>query len=430
MNDGDDLTAGLVLARRDDDETSYFEAHCEGAAVISSAWTEGAKPKTSRKMRPGKDAASKELNKTLLKKRQEGFVFAASGDGAKRGALVYAGTATAFDVGRAGARLALATWTEAALDARVVEGATNERVGGHVVPWKASDDAFIDGILLPPGDERLVLGWSRCPGRKHTQHLVEQRGLEGGKARELASYKQYADSTFGTVPPQMDAAGRRMLVAQAGNTLAVVDVERLSTIRKVVPARHPEACHRAALSPSGKLLAALVGTEQGQGKLAGEIRVWEVEGGKEVARIAVADNCYMPRLGISADDRTVMITVGRECDGDNLLRSYGQGPVGYAIASGKPMFDLSRRKNARVWHRRLCWAFSPDGKVLAVGSREDDQIDLYDAKTFAARSPIPVQARSFERLAFSADGRVLYSGLAGGVGVVGAGLLEGRVIAG
>ena len=417
------VLAGLVLVNRDEAPARCFEAHCEGAALVASSWTEGKKPRSSRKDFASEDAALKELAKTVIKKYREGFAYAAGAVASEAGALMYAGSAADFATGTTGARLALMSRVDEGLRATVVQPETGAILHQQMIAATERDDAFIDGVLLPWDEKRMFVAWSLAPERKNRRHRVQECGVPGGEVRDVSSYREFVESNFGPVRPQLDAAGRRMLLAKPGNALEVIEVESGASIRSVVSCPPGSTCYQAALSPSGQRIASLIIQSRTPEKVTGEIAVWDVASGEQLARIPVADNCYMPRLGFTPDDRAVMITVGRPCDAKNLLCAHGQGPVGYAIADGKPAFDLSRRMNARVWHRRLSWAFSPDGTLLAVGnSRDADEIEIYDSKSLALRTTLPaVQPRDVERLAFSADGRILLLR-------AGPGFLEGRLL--
>jgi len=126
----------------------------------------------------------------------------------------------------------------------------------------------------------------------------------------------------------------------------------------------------------------------------------------------------MPSLGFSPDDHTVMLTVGRPCGPGHLGRAYGQGPMGYSVLDGTQVFDLSKRKNDNWWHARRCWAFSPNGRCLALGnSKNSDEIELYNATDFTQIGAIPTQSRNLDKLVFAADGQRLFAG--------GEGLVEG-----
>jgi RNA polymerase sigma factor (sigma-70 family) len=86
----------------------------------------------------------------------------------------------------------------------------------------------------------------------------------------------------------------------------------------------------------------------------------------------------------------------------------GGGRAAAADDAKSPALALPRKRMAHA-HNVLSVAFSPDGKALASGSR-DETIKLWDAQTGQERATLKDHRDGVHSVAFSPDGKVLASG--------------------
>jgi WD40 repeat protein len=145
---------------------------------------------------------------------------------------------------------------------------------------------------------------------------------------------------------------------------------------------HEKEVYSAVFSPDGKLLYS-AGFEK-------TIRVWDVEGRKEVRTIAIPNTVY-PDIVLSPDGKTLAVQFGAD---DTAL---------YDAETGKERFIL---KTGYRWTPRFA-AFSPDGKTVATG---DKGVKLWDATTGKERKGPPGLAALQGGPFFTADGKSLVVG--------------------
>ncbi|HUK82293.1 MAG TPA: tetratricopeptide repeat protein, partial [Verrucomicrobiae bacterium] len=213
---------------------------------------------------------------------------------------------------------------------------------------------------------------------------------------------------------------------------------------KLAPAsEEPVFCHAnsvaaVACSPDGKLLASA-------GRDA--VRIWDVTTGKEVQSIPdSAVKSMKGKLAFSPDGKTLAIgyegriVLRNVADGSEiLLKAHPQGvfdlafsPDGNTVASVGPdgnafLWDLvshQQKLNIKptakgdgdsLWQTAV--AFSPDGKMLAIGS-QFGLVKLYDPDTGRERAMLErfeLAVNQIWSLGFSPDGRSLAAGDALGI---------------
>jgi hypothetical protein len=182
------------------------------------------------------------------------------------------------------------------------------------------------------------------------------------------------------------------------------------------------------------------------------VLVWDVASGKEVRRWA-KDRDQFLCLDLSRDGRTAAwaandgtVRLTAVATGEELARLVVLEPVNrqakYAVSAtafspdGTKFAAAGRNATARVWevatgrelptaragdHAFCALAFSPDGRTLATGSSPEGFVRLWEVATGKEILQIPGQGDGLsglaERpisLAFSADGRALAAGRAGG----------------
>jgi len=171
-------------------------------------------------------------------------------------------------------------------------------------------------------------------------------------------------------------------LAAAGGVRAVI-IRDLATGSVVQMLFGHEGSHGAgwvtevAFSPTGKVLASSASRET---------ILWDTNTWQEIQRL--------PRIaGVTFSP-----------DGKYLLGSDRYGINIYVGASGQLI-----RWIREIPHPLGCLAFSPDGKLLAIGSY-DGFVMLFDATTWKHLASFPGHADPVYRLAFSPDGKLLASG--------------------
>jgi WD domain, G-beta repeat len=76
------------------------------------------------------------------------------------------------------------------------------------------------------------------------------------------------------------------------------------------------------------------------------------------------------------------------------------------VATGEQLRKVRRPNSGKGQSLALCLAFSPDGKVLAVGGQSEQTISLYDVAQNRETARLPT-GRGVSSLAFSSTGRIL-----------------------
>ncbi len=203
------------------------------------------------------------------------------------------------------------------------------------------------------------------------------------------------------VPPGAAAEAPRPAARtdRHGDPLPAGALARLGTQRF----RHLAGVRRAAFSPEGKVLAVLsrATMDRRGGASAGVhvIGLWDAAGGQELRRIEV-EGGLLQCFAFSPDGK--------------VLAVHGKGPILlYDVATGERRGRLPGPVNSSPIHGL---AFSPDGKTLAA--RLTETVSLYDVKAGQelrrfARPPhyrlLPAARKyyGFETLAFAPDGKTL-----------------------
>jgi WD40 repeat protein len=148
-----------------------------------------------------------------------------------------------------------------------------------------------------------------------------------------------------------------------------------------------------ALSTGGKLCT-LVGEE-------GRIQIYDLERRRLLRSLQTrdAENVFSP-------DGTMLATMGKQ----NLIRLWD-------VATGRLVKELrGRKESGRHSMKYLLFGFSPDGKLLASASRDDDlgsslgRVSLWDVAKGEELLPAEDHYAAVTCLAFSADGKTLVSG--------------------
>jgi hypothetical protein len=385
-----------------------FRARTEDSELVTESFTPtGKKPRETRKTLATPQAALDELGRAVRKKMVEGFAYFRDPEGAKPGDLLFAmrapgGTSCeTFDVdpearavfvgaGR-GDRKAWVACVDLAARRLEHRPVTPDYPGGQLFIHAAAIDA------------------SARVGFYALNNLTREHDLATGNERVIADLAGPNHSRFNPfcVKPGADEARRRLFVLLQKDVLEVRDIATGKALCAVSLASKTAECRSAALSPSGRVLAAYVASrhliynhDDARGDKINEVRVFRVEDGSLIARIPMPDK--IDKVGVTPDDATVVVSL-----------DYHRGPCAFDIESGERRFAF--KGNREGFAHCSAWAFSPDGSTLAV-SDEKPVVRLLDARTLAERLTVPTGYRGVARIVFAAGGARLFVG--------GGGLLE------
>ncbi len=210
-----------------------------------------------------------------------------------------------------------------------------------------------------------------------------------------------------------DAAGRFVVTGSYDKTVRIwsaADGKLLRTIRMPAGPGHIGAIFAVAMSPDGDVVAA---AGYGEGQRIISIYVFDRGSGKMISRIVGLPN-GVHELAFSADGRYLAATCGsgglrvfdRDKNWSEAFRDEAYGDQSYGAAfteDGRlatssydgeirlydPNFRLvATQKKELSGHFPDRIAFSPDGKVLAVGYLDKPAVDLLDGHSLA-RLPGP-----------------------------------------
>jgi WD40 repeat protein len=133
------------------------------------------------------------------------------------------------------------------------------------------------------------------------------------------------------------------------------------------------------------------------------LKVWDATTGKPVASLTL-DKDATGGLAFSPDGKLLALGTGKGdyVRGKNVWSEGGVQLV--EIATGKKVATLTGHKG-----KVLCAAFSPDGKLLATGSG-DKTVKLWDVAAGKELATLTAHTGQVKGVAFSPDGRTLVTG--------------------
>ena len=281
-----------------------------------------------------------------------------------------------------------------------------------------SMDLFGAGAVLSPHGKYAAFTdeMSVCLRDMETSRDVAEPGLIAFPGEVCASFScdgkriVLAGRQFG-VKVGVGGVARRLLQGLSGEDSSHVvelrDVQTGKVIRQFRPLKgSPQA---VALSPDARLVAAVDVLDGGGAGKRAEVHVWDAETGKQLASITTSPSLLSIGPGeplvFSPDGNLLALT-----DEPNFVYLY-------EAATGKRVCTLPGHGTSRPG----LLAFSPDGRVLAVGSgrvyfmpfvpaQRSDSVELWELCSAAVREEFATHTGGVTAFAFSDDGRLLATG--------------------
>jgi WD40 repeat protein len=247
-----------------------------------------------------------------------------------------------------------------------------------------------DGTLFATAShDKTVRLWETATGKLLRIFRVPLSGSNssGGKIYSVALSPDGKHLVFGGYDAHFDDNGE-------GHFLYVFDLATGQLETRIGPIGN--VIHELRFSADGHWLAAGLGGTSG-------LRLWRVSDSIEPE--PMADTKYQGAIyGLSFSPDGTLVTT---CE-DRMLRLYRLKPSGASFAS---LIVKTREDSAEP----AGIAFSPDGKTLAIGHFDSPTVTLRDGHTLApdpGGNPDASFATSgdFTRVAWSADGKMLFSG--------------------
>jgi len=276
--------------------------------------------------------------------------------------------------------------------------------GGQLVR-QLDGGCAVAALAFAPGGKTFVSG-----GDDNLIHLWEVGNWQ--EARKLRGHEQSVISLLFTPD------GKALVSGDLGNTIRLWDVAAGVETRQI--ARRLGDADALALSPDGHTLAAggtnntvrrwdITGKELpvGSGNQAGVVSIALAPDGKLLASGSVAGGVRFWSTG-TGKERNNLVALGKgdvllayAPDGKTVAVADGVTPIQILDAStGEARGKLSLPQSDPV----LCMAYSPDGALLAVGTRNEFQL-------WNVAEAIPLRKRphpgGVDALAFAPDGQAL-----------------------
>jgi WD40 repeat protein len=256
--------------------------------------------------------------------------------------------------------------------------------------WRAADGKPLHTVSA--ADPLAQGGWvgavAFTPNGKTVVANTPRRGLQfyaSMTGKRAAGHAPLKDGAYGVA---FSADGKR-LAAGGNNWVRVYDAARGKRLHEFTFNRQQVArAWRVAFTPDGKHLAAALhcfGGEDEEGPL---VRIWELATGKEV--FTAWNGGHANAVAFSPDGK--LLAAGGENDG--TVEVYD-----WAAKKRRARFQADA-------HVVFCLAFSADGKKLYTGGN-DPQVKRWDVATGKAAGKLQGHTDQVADLALSKDGTVL-----------------------
>jgi RNA polymerase sigma factor (sigma-70 family) len=299
----------------------------------------------------------------------------------------------------------------------IAAGRKLRRFTGHPVGW----DKIITSIAFSPDGQTLASG-----GYDSSVRLWEVAGKEIHhlKSPPIPGYR----GAVGSVTFSMD--GNLLMSAHGDGLIRVWDPTTGKKVRELKGHRHDVTS--LALSPDGKVVASGGGDHT--------IRLWDLKSGKELRQIAGTDHKRgVFWLAFSPDGATLVswgglhtvrfweVASGKECR--RVTGHQGDLAQIHFAAEDGTLLSWGQDRTLRIWNLKTAqercmpvgtnWgtddqgvAFSPDGRLLALGSGEA-VIDFWDVAAGCLIRKLNGHRKYITAVAFSPDGNTLASASGG-----------------
>jgi RNA polymerase sigma factor (sigma-70 family) len=272
--------------------------------------------------------------------------------------------------------------------------------GVHALSWRADGRRI---LLLQSGK---VLAWDFTD--KSDLESEPRAALRGGKSAAPANGPQpdnERDSCYALSPD-----GETIAVGREGERLDKERPIRLRSLKSGIPpgksaekdlCRQPGNCGMLLFTPDGKKLVAVNKAKQLPGNRQEDkqlVVVWDAVSGKEIVRFTAPRPASNHRAAVAVSNR--LLALGLE-DGAAGL---------WDLSSGKERRLNTDHvgKNPGAGFGTFAVVFSPDGKMLVSGGR-DDRVKLWDVASGRRLHTLERHYSWVETLAVSPDGRTVAS---------------------
>lgn len=202
--------------------------------------------------------------------------------------------------------------------------------------------------------------------------------------------KTLAGHSNRVVAVRFNPAGRTLASSSEDNTIGIWDASTGLSVRvlrwepKIKGA--PASANKLAFNPDGRVLASQ--NYSGDGRPSAVIRLWEAETGRQIGM--VQGGSTEGSIAFSPDNKVLAFTE------NTITFTETRGATKVLTLAGHPS-TVS------------CISFSPNGKLLASGSK-DRTVKLWDAGTGAELRTLSGHSDEVNAVSFGPDGKVLISG--------------------